>query len=394
MEIELSEDQIFAYEAIMQSIQRKDGRMFFLSGDAGTGKSTLVNKLSKAVGRYEVAKLAPTGMAAQNISGCTIHRYCTIHYATQEVRSVKQFRKNMRHKKFVIIDEISMVGQSMFETIIPMFKEYGVTILFVGDFFQLPPIKDRFAFQSDMWDVEHLHLTTNHRQSDEKFKSILKDIRHGKLTERVEEFVNARKVIAPEDALRISPYRSEVEDINNMRLQRTGEDIHVATARVSYKESFVKPESMFKGVRIPEVVKYSKKARVVMLTNDSEGAWVNGSTGVVEEVDDGQIMVRLDNNRLVNACQCLHQVFDAKGDVIFEYVQVPFQLGYALTIHKSQGCTLDRIVISLGGHFAPGMTYVAMSRCTTIEGVFLTGNMSTLLTDEIVVEYFKYLEST
>jgi len=367
--IVFSEDQEDAFQTINNM---KPGDMVFLTGKAGSGKSTLVEEFCKVYSG--VIKLASTGIAAQNIGGRTIHAFMGLRPGIWQVNP-KSFKERLGSNNCVMIDEISMVNTELFDFVIERFKYYSqgtMKFLFVGDFNQLPPVEGDFCHCSKFWPgVQIKELTHIHRQKDMDFIGALNDIRDNKMrTPAVMDLINERTVLEheefPDDAVVVSPRRRIAEDYNNERLQELS-NIQV------YEAGILK--GTWKDNKIPRVLQYAEGARVLMLTNDPERQWVNGSTGIIRGIDGKYVDILLDDGGLINVRPQKHELLDGNGRPVLVFKQYPFQLGYAITIHKSQGLTLDKIAVDMADHFGgTAMTYVAMSRCRTKEGLYLLGN--------------------
>ena len=371
----LSKDQMLAFKTVMASVDNKDKKRYFLNGNAGNGKSFLVRTIIDTLGSHLVAKLAPTGLAAQLIGGVTIHKFFGIHPSNPYVKT-KGLERRMTMKKLVVIDEISMVDNNIFTMIMEALSSYNVPVLFIGDFLQLRPVEYDYCFTSPMWcNVETLELTTNHRQKDESFINVLEDIRYGNNSKELNKFIAERKITPPKDILKLSPYRAEVVRINNKKLKELGEKIYKSMANVVFNNSYVEDEKMFKNSRVPEEIRFSIGAKIIMLTNDPQERWCNGTMAHVKSIVDRNT-ITIDIGGFVHYVKKEgHSVFDAEGKEIFQYEQLPFQLGYAITVHKSQGCSLDEVFIDLDNHFAEGMSYVSFSRCTKPDGIYLKGDL-------------------
>lgn len=375
----LSDDQVEVLDTI-----KNEGGPFFITGPAGSGKSFLINQLRDEPG---CVVTATTGMAAQLISGRTIHSFCSIHPIYGAVKS-NRASERMENCDMLIIDEISMASDKLLKQIYDRFKmsESYPTLIVVGDFLQLPPVEGKFAYQSPIWKTfTKLTLTKVHRQSEGRFLQALNDLRLGKVSEGVTELINDRRVRdLPKDCTQLFAYRSRAEKMNLARLA----ELEGRTYRSQWAI-----DVLIKNAKVDESrPRFSKEiavkvgARIVMLTNDDRERWVNGSTGHITHVERGTVEVELDNGQLVDVKKAVEDVFDEDGCKIYTVWQYPMRLAWALTIHKAQGMSLDRVGIDLGGHFAPGMTYVAMSRCRFRDGLFLKGKLSEIKVETSALE--------
>ena len=370
MEFDLSLDQREAYEYISNM---KPGEMVYLGGNAGTGKSTLTEFIYRHNPR--IRKLAPTGIAAQNIAGCTIHSFLGIGQIPKLWhRDIipSRLKERIEGLEYVIVDEISMVGKELFEFMVKTVKQYSdcyIRFIFIGDFCQLEPVKDEFCFNSKIWDdVYLLELTTIHRQKDPEFIDCLNNVRFNRMNEAVvRKIIKERSVKTyPDNAIFITPRRAIAQHRNDQKLKELKKPVKTSKAQIEFGK--------WQNNRIPETLQYAEDARVLMLVNDQAGRWVNGSLGTITEIfGNNTVTVTLDSGSIVNVLKERHVILNGDGKEILAFRQFPFQLGYAITIHKSQGMTLDRVAIDMYGHFGRGasMTYVALSRCRTREGLYL-----------------------
>jgi len=380
----LSADQQLAADTVMT----RPGP-FFLTGAAGTGKSYVINHLRRTV--RGVAVCAMTGMAAQLIRGRTLHSYASIHPRHGVVPSHKAVER-VQATNLLIIDEISMADVNLFMQLHSRFDacEWVPKVLMVGDLMQLPPVEGDQLINSPWWpEVTTLVLTEPHRQHEQHFIDVLNEIRVGHVTSNVLSFLAERYVDRlPEDCTQLYAHRRSVDDENTRRLdalpgQPTRFDWQVYGAghsrfRTRQEEKdflarFVQPDR----VRFPVELFVKEHARVVLLTNADE--WRNGSTGVVTQIGEDFLRVRLDwNGREVSVGRTNEEVYHDDDKPVAYVRQLPVRLGWALTVHKAQGMTIDRLGVDLNGHFAPGQTYVALSRAATSSGLFVTGKLQRL----------------
>ena len=365
--------------------------------------------------------MAPTGIAAQNIKGATIHSFFGLNYnklweppydaeypETEDVKHVlhnsNSLESNMEGVDLVVVDEISMLSAGYLEIVLWLLKPWKPVILLVGDFLQLPPVGEKYkgppfnqkAYEFPGWvNVAPIHLTTNHRQSeDDTFREVLQDIRVGEYSKGVHDLFQERRVDEfPDGVTMLMPYNKQVDAINHEKLHELGTPIHKSTSEIELDpdntavikhENTLLPENkaedLVRKARMPYELEYALGARIVFLVNN-RGEWVNGSTGRITEIKKASRMlgghtvvhVELDSGRTVSCSRGLHEVYNAAGKVVALYYQFPFQLAWALTIHKCQGMTMDKAGIELSNHFAAGQTYVAVSRCRTTDGLYFMG---------------------
>lgn len=385
----LSPDQ----KAAVRAVWEEDGP-FFLTGEAGSGKSFVVNHLRNTYPRCVVT--AMTGAAAQLINGRTLHSFASLHPTYGVVRSKKANRR-VAECNLLIIDEISMASLDVISQLHDRFEyaRHYPKVLFVGDFLQLPPVDGEKLFESVDWDAcQRLLLTTQHRQADEDFVGPLNDIRTGKLSDRAKRLIESRTVpVLPDDCVHLMSRRYMVERRNDEKLAELPGPVweskmDVITPPTKGKKRAKCPSmDVLKRARFNHFLRLKEGARVVLLTNDRSGRWVNGSTGEVVGLQSGAIKVSLDKGGIVSVGREQEEILDGDGKVICWIEQYPIQLAWALTVHRGQGATMDRVGVDLSGHFAPGQTYVAMSRCRSKEGLFLTGKLDGLLVDPKALAY-------
>jgi len=374
----------------------------FITGRAGTGKSTLLRTLLATTDR-KVVVAAPTGVAALNVGGQTLHSLFRFplgvigtedHWLSDEVKEV------LRTLDVLVIDEVSMVNADMMDAIDRTLRRArrsalpfgGAQLVLFGDPFQLSPVppsspgelayfQDHYRsiwfFDALVWreaDLARVELTEVHRQTDDEFRRLLNAVRYGRVdidqATRLNE-MGARPVPA-DRPITLAARNATVDRINAERLAALpGKGL---TARAEVNGDF--------GRAFPadETLTLKPGASVMFLRNDPDQRWVNGTIGVVSKITD-TVYVEVDGVR--------HEVqpttwekhkysYDPiekrlEREPVGEFTQFPLRLAWAVTIHKSQGQTFDAAVVDLGaGAFSPGQTYVALSRLTTLEGLYLT----------------------
>ncbi|MBP6684310.1 MAG: AAA family ATPase [Leucobacter sp.] len=412
------------------------GSNIFLTGKAGTGKSTLIRRFLADTDRKAIT-VAPTGIAALNVDGYTIHRLFSFPPGVSEefVRSDRyypgRFAQALRELDTLIIDEVSMVRADMFDALAAALERFGprpgepfggVQLVLVGDLYQLPPvvsereaafIADRYgtpyffsarAFSRDRFPVTE--LTTVFRQlGDSKLVDLLNAVREGALLDDARAELNARTnpdfdPDLDEFWLTLATTNRIVGARNRQLLDRlTAEPLTFAAEVSGDTDGFELPAE--------ERLQLAVGAQVMLLNNDFADRWVNGSIGKVEHVGsdaDGPVVdVRLRDGTRVEVRQHTWEITRPvvragalEHDVVGTFAQLPMKLAWAITIHKSQGQTLDRVVVDLtGGTFANGQLYVALSRCTSLEGLVLKRDVlpRDLKTDVLVRRFLERGES-
>lgn len=386
-------------------------KSLFITGKAGTGKSTLLDHFCNNTGKRPVV-LAPTGVAALNVKGQTIHNFFNF-YVDVTPEKIAQKKTKPRNEKLykklqtIIIDEISMVRADLLDCIDIFLRLYGpeskkpfggVQMVFVGDLYQLPPVVSRdeegifnghyetpYFFSAHIMSqlkLEVIELEKVYRQKDETFVGLLNRIRNNSVEPTDIEHLNSRYVTEPmpEDGfyINLTATNKRADEINDEHLHALKSKPH--TSRATVKGEFTK-----EYFPTATELQFKTGAQVMLLNNDTKKRWVNGSIGVIEAVkhnEDGEeyVNIRLqDNHKLVSVEPFEWEVFRFSfdgtqiiSDAVGTFTQYPFRLAWAITIHKSQGKTFDRVVIDIGrGTFAAGQMYVALSRCTSFEGIIL-----------------------
>ena len=395
-------------------LMEKSRQHLFITGKAGTGKSTLLEYFCNKTKKRPVV-LAPTGVAALNVKGQTIHRFFNfyIDVTPEKIRKKDIHPKNPKlYKKLktIIIDEVSMLRADLLDCIDIFLCMYGpntsrpfggVQMIFVGDLYQLPPVvnndeRDIFcthyatpyffsakALDSAMPEV--VELETVYRQKDKQFVELLNKIRNNSVEDTDIEELNQRYLPnshIPEKevfTINLTTTNKQADKINETYLNALNSTLYFKKAEV-YGD--------FGKEYYPTTTELQFKigAQIMLLNNDQKKRWVNGSIGIIEGIGRNEkeekeyLRILLhDNNKLVSVDPFTWEVykFSIENGVILSkpvgnFTQYPFRLAWAVTIHKSQGKTFDRVVVDIGrGTFASGQTYVALSRCTTFEGIRL-----------------------
>ena len=376
----------------------------FLTGRAGTGKTTLLRRYLDRVGDRAVV-LAPTGVAAVNVGGQTIHSFFKLPPRMLDAGDVKRLPngKVVRAMETLIIDEISMVRADMLDAIDRSLKLNrkskrpfgGVRVILSGDLHQLPPVvrgeeapilQERFggayfhkapAFADGAFSL--LALKHVFRQDDPEYLAMLGAMRNGRVGE--DEIATIQSRVSRRSALEASathvvltPNNASAWRINQARLQ-------ALTTKTRTFEAEIKGEFDDRSHPTEEELELRIGARVMVLKNDPEGRWVNGSIGMVESFEDDSVLVSIDGTvqRIEPAIWEKYKYSVDKEtekvsrEVVGAFKQVPLRLAYAVTVHKAQGLTLDRVYIDFdAGMFAHGQAYVAFSRARSLEGLELS----------------------
>jgi ATP-dependent DNA helicase PIF1 len=416
----LSEDQQKVFDLY------KNGKNVFMTGPGGTGKSALIRYIvedAKANGK-KIDVCALTGCAAVllNCNAKTIHSWAGVGLAKEsagiiadKVVNHKAKKKNWMGVQILIIDEVSMLSLKLFETLDLIGKKIkmnklpfgGIQVIFSGDFFQLPPVGDhddiksnKFCFESKLWVVtfpNQIQLRKMFRQKDEKYAKILNQIRVGKISKNscallksyVGRVPNQDEIIKPTI---LYPRRRDAEIVNNNNLKKLNGEIYSYKVQECNEEDLelTENEKNYSNVFSPQQIEYEQKqllagmncdktlelkvgAQVMCIVNldmDSENPICNGSQGIVQGFNEkGAPIIKFRNGTIRTIGK-----HNWKSDKIpsVGVKQIPLILAWAVTIHKSQGATLEIAEIDIGNNiFACGQTYVALSRVKNLDGLYL-----------------------
>jgi ATP-dependent DNA helicase PIF1 len=398
--IEINAQLQAAFDAVAAGRQ-----IIFVTGGAGTGKSTFIRELRARFPEKQSIVLAPTGVAALNAGGQTIHSFCRLPFRPvmpQDIRKVEE-TDVIEALDVLIVDEISMVRADVLDGIDAFLRINrkselpfgGVQIVLVGDLFQLPPVvtsRDEELI-AQMYATPHffsarclkglkffpIELEIVYRQRDASFASLLACIRDGEgaadAVRRLNESCVGRMLTGQH--LILVPTRNAAATENDARLAALPGKPRTYEARC--EGSFVKAGD--DRLPAPQQLNLKPGAQVMFVRNDPERRWVNGTIGVVTSLRDDKVVVRLDDETTHDVepveWQDIRYALDDKTKTIVDevggtYVQFPLMPAWAVTIHKAQGLTLARVMVDLArGAFAEGQVYVALSRCQTMEGLSL-----------------------
>ncbi len=376
----------------------------FLTGRAGTGKTTLLRRFLEVAGEKAVV-LAPTGVAAVNVGGQTLHSFFKLPPRLIEPADIRRLRgtRLIKAVETVIIDEVSMVRADMLDAIDRSLKLNrqsqrpfgGVRMILSGDLHQLPPVvrgeeaqvlAERYGgayfFNAPAFAAgEFALLALKHvfRQADPKFLALLGALRQGRLTEPDRRLLESR--VAGRDAIAASETHVVLtpNNANAMRINQARLDALPSRARTF--EASVDGQFEERSYPTEADLELKEGARVMLVRNDPEGRWVNGSLATVEGFGESSVIVSIDARAYeIEPAAWEKYRYDldsetgkVKREVVGTFKQVPLRLAYAVTIHKAQGLTLERVHIDLDrGMFAHGQAYVALSRARTLEGLELS----------------------
>jgi ATP-dependent DNA helicase PIF1 len=379
-------------------------RSLLITGNGGTGKSFLLEQIKK---KKHLTVTASTGIAAINVGGCTIHSWTGLGIGNIPVdKLIQKLRRDERDFKspklqrlidcrVLAIDEISMLEGGYFTLIDELLRKAcftdlpfgGKQLIMLGDFLQLPPISrdsiPKFVFETPAWhalDPEVHMLTQTFRQADQEFANILNDIRLGQLTEEGRRLLN--ECFTREDPEPTKPgvilhtHNEGCDDINRQGLEQCvaqGAKLKVYTS----KDTGITPthiQQLDKNCLAPFALSLCPGARVMLLKNlDTYSGLANGSMGIVQKCFDDEVWVEFDNGTTQSVKRATWELLDGE-ELLAQRSQIPLRLAWAVTVHKSQGMSLDKVYCHLDKCFSPGQAYVALSRARNREGLFIRGS--------------------
>lgn len=391
----------------------KSGRNVFLTGSAGAGKTYVLNQYIQYLKERNmpVAITASTGIAATHMNGMTIHSWSGIGIKDnlssadlQNLKSKKYLQKNLEEAKVLIIDEISMLHKNQLDMVNIILKSFkgndepfgGIQIVLSGDFFQLPPVsrnyemnRDKFAFMSNTWveaDLSICYITEQHRQEDHELNDILNEIRSGEyISQRSLELLkNSRFNQLTQYYTLLFTHNVDVDQINSEELAKLSGKPELFMATVKGNEKLV--EVLKKAVLTEENLRLKVGARVMFVKNNYDKGYMNGSLGEVIKFNEEEWpIVKLNTGQTIIAEPEKWSMEDEKGKTLASFTQIPLRLAWAITVHKSQGMTLDAAEIDLSKTFEKGQGYVALSRLKSLKGLHLSDfNQTALEVDTLV----------
>ena len=429
-------------QELARCIIDKTSKNLFITGKAGTGKTSFLRKLKEDKPKNMVV-LAPTGVAAINAGGVTVHSFFKFDFSFF-IPGVTHYKKELKKEKrdliksleLIVIDEVSMLRADLLDKIDDALRHYrrddrpfgGVQMVLMGDVLQLPPIDSKeleplkghydglYFFNSKVYqqaDFVSIEFTKVYRQQDKIFLKLLNHIRENKVTLNEINLLNARvfENFEPGDDekyIRIFTHNGQVDELNQEELNKLDGEIKCFTASIEGEY----PTSAYPNVKELEL---KVGAQVMFIKNNIGSGYYNGLLGTVEEIaensikvkksDDGKVIdvvpiewqninystvdtaVELDDGQTIIGTQIV-------DNVIGKFKQYPIRLAWAITVHKSQGLTFDKVILDVHRSFMPGQVYVALSRCRSLEGLVLLYPISkwAIKTDPIALEFIKKIE--
>jgi len=369
-----------------------------LTGQAGTGKSTLLGKFLEwaRANHRAVAVTAPTGIAALNVGGTTVHRWCGMQLGPQDGEQFEDAAERLeshgaywaaadrvKDTEVLVIDEISMMAGRQLDFLNFWIKRIrkdnepfgGLQVIFLGDFLQLPPVRTNpaepydWAFRSAAWaeaEFKTIRLEQVRRQNDRAFIEALSGFRVGRLKPRDQDLLRSRVCICPrEDVTRLMTHNAQVDKWNAYRLGNVEGISRIFDAEVKGVDQAV--EFATKNMSTPRVLQLKAGAAVMFTANDAEQGFANGQVARVVDFRGSDIIVESRGKTI--AVERRKWFFESLNVTVQQY---PLRLAYAMTIHRAQGLTLDAARIDIRSAREPGQAYVALSRVRTLDGIHLT----------------------
>lgn len=397
--IKLNEKQNYAYNLMAQ------GTNIFITGPGGVGKTALIKLFTKVYSKSKIiAVTSTTGTSALLINGTTIHSYLgigfgtnTVESITNKIKSMPWLRKRWTSLECLIIDEISMMNPDLFDKIEQIARILrkskapfgGIQLILSGDFCQLPVVgNDKFCFEADSWNFciqKTIYLTQIIRQNDTIFQNVLNNIRIGNITDKIKTILNNRLNANLSNDFGILPTKLystniDVDRINNIELDKLAAkdltfyeyemDTHV-NAKVTNRAGVI--EKFKKSCNAPEILQLCVGAQVMLLKNlDLTNGLANGSRGIVIGFTQDLPVVKFLNGEERIIDMEIWEVIENDKPVL-SAKQIPLKIAYAISIHKSQGCSLDFAEIDLSNIFEYGQAYVALSRVKSLQGLSIIG---------------------
>lgn len=392
----------------------KTGGNVFLTGEPGAGKTYVINKYIAYLEacKVKVAVTASTGIAATHIGGMTIHAWSGIgardalsQYDLEAITSKEKIVRRVKKAQVLVIDEVSMLDGKIIDMLNVICRTIrqsseafgGIQVVFVGDFFQLPPVTRqgdmmRYAFESRAWDEARpmiCYLTEQHRQEDEMLLGLLSAIRKNDTEEDHFTLLQEQKEIGYEgiEPTKLYTHNADVDAVNNARLAELPGKAHVFT--MVGKGNKQMQQGLVKNCLSPERLELKEEAMVMCTKNNFEAGYVNGTLARVVEFDsvDGSPVIETTEGKKIKM-EPTNWSLSEDNKVLAEVTQIPLRLAWAITVHKSQGMSLDAAEIDLSKAFVFGQGYVALSRVRTLTGLKMLGMSPTALrVDPKIVQY-------
>jgi len=377
----------------------KMGYNCYITGAAGSGKTHLLNEYIKFLRNkgVDVGVTASTGIAATHMGGTTIHSWSGLgirdeltEYDLEDLESKKYLYERFKNTDVLIIDEVSMLHHfrlDLIERIARHLKRNqlpfgGMQVILCGDFFQLPPVsrlgekESHFSYKSETWkklDLKICYLEEQFRHKDDKFIKILNGIRGNNMSEESLCHLKGRHNACLKEGIeptKLHTHNINVDTINDFELNKLPGQIFTYQMEDKGRKPLV--EALKKSCLAPEVLRLKKGARVMFVKNNFEGGYANGTLGKVVECSNYGPKIMLMSGKIIIP-EKVNWIIEDEGKIKATITQYPLRLAWAITVHKSQGMSLDAVEVDLSKSFEKGMGYVALSRVRTLDGLRLIG---------------------
>lgn len=416
------------------------GRNLLITSAAGCGKSFVLKEIYNALkSRQTTGLTSTTGVSALQIKGITLHSYLgiglgsgTISALEKKIRSSAPMRERWNRLKTLIIDEVSMLKPDLLTKLEGLARRLrmselpfgGIQLIFSGDFLQLPPVGERtFCFDCEAWNFcipkeNIVVLTEMMRQNEPDFVAVLQKLRKANVDDECKRILGdrAKPYESEEDGVEptfLFAVNRKVDEFNRAKYNAINAEEHTYEMTTCWHKKVDYPDSYLKKINLPEKVQLKKGAQVMHLVNHPDGEIVNGSLGIVvdfvaapPEPDKNGVktapkaaitekfpLVKFDCGRELIIQPVSHSI-EEKEKFILTYTQLPLNLAWASTIHKTQGATIDKVLVDLDDIFENGQMYVALSRCKTLGGLFIKNlNWSRIKAHPRAVKFYQELEA-
>lgn len=396
----------------------KMGKNVFLTGPAGSGKTYVLNQYIDFLKekKVPVGVTASTGIASTHLNGITIHSWSGLgikdHLSEHEIEKLltkSYLKKKFKYTQVLVIDEISMLHSFQLDAVDRICRAFkqstapfgGMQVVLCGDFFQLPPINRgdleiNFAYHAEIWgtmDLQICYLSEQYRQAlTDDLLNVLNDIRQNEISEKTQELLQQRQSAKRNKIIptKLYTHNREVDQLNLQELDKIGGFPNVYQMQFSGAKKLA--ESLKKSCLAMEELRLKKDAVVMFVKNNFEAGYVNGTLGVVVDFDGNLPVIRTYGGKeIIVDYETWH--IEEDGVVKAKITQIPLRLAWAITVHKSQGMSLDAAEIDLSRSFVAGMGYVALSRVRSLEGLYLKGiNSMALQVDENILAFDQELK--
>jgi len=396
----------------------KMGKNVFLTGPAGSGKTYVLNQYINFLKerKIPVGVTASTGIASTHLNGITIHSWSGLgikdnlsEHEIEKLLTKSYLKKKFKYTQVLVIDEISMLHSSQLDSVDRICRAFkqstapfgGMQIILCGDFFQLPPINKsdleiNFAYQAEIWenmDLQVCYLSEQYRQNlEDDLLSILNDIRQNEISEKTQKLLQQRQLTKRNKIIPTKLYTHNRE-VDQLNLQELGKiDGSPKIYQMQFNGTKKLAESLKKSCLAMEELHLKKDAVVMFVKNNFEAGYVNGTMGVIVDFEGNLPVVRTYGGKeIVVDLESWH--IEEDGIVKARITQIPLRLAWAITVHKSQGMSLDAAEIDLSRSFVAGMGYVALSRVRSLNGLYLKGiNNTALQVDENILVFDQELK--